>query len=128
MINYIQKSNRSIIINNQKTVNMTLEKYIDFLLINDLSTYAGRIKSIRQRYGYRKLVPIYIDNTICLIPLENKKSLNNIYLNVHEINIIEETGLIIFNNGDSLITNKKIKTLYKYIQRAKMIKKSSIII
>ena len=128
MINFIQISNRSIIINNKKTVNMTLEKYIDYLLINDLSTYSGRMKSIRKRYGYRKLVPIYINDNLCLIPLENKKSLENIYLNIYEINVIEETGCIIFNNGDSLLINKKTKTLYKYILRAKSIKKSTIII
>ena len=128
MINYIQILNRSIKINDDLIINKTFENYIDGLLINDLSTYQGRLNAIRKKYGFKKLIPIYINDLLCLFPLENKRSINNIYINVNAVKFVDDNGCLYFYDNSLIKSNKKGKTINKYIKRAKTIKKSKVII
>lgn len=125
MINYIEiLNNKTIKIYESreiKKLNLSFEKYINELLLNDLTTYTGRIEAIKKKYNYRKLVPIYINDTICFIPLENKEY-NSIYINVYSVyKIIYDK--IIFIDGSSLLIYKNLQTISNNINRARGIKK-----
>ncbi|MBR2891721.1 MAG: competence protein ComK [Bacilli bacterium] len=123
MINYIEILNRQIKINGKKIINLTFEKYINNLLIKDLTTYQGRINSIKEKYNYRKLVPIYIDLGLCLIPICNKKSINNLYINIHSISSLTGCTTITFKDNQILNVDKNIRTIKSYIKRASIISK-----
>lgn len=126
MINYIQILNREIKINNKTVIQKTFEQYLNSLLIKDLTTYKGRIDAIRIKYNYRKLIPIYICEDLCLIPIENKKSIDNLYLNIYSIKYIDITSNIIFNDNTIIKLDKKYHIIKKYIKRALTIKKEDI--
>ena len=59
MINYIEILNNKTIkiyeTREIKVLNLSFEKYINELLLNDLTTYTGRIEAIKKKYNYRKL-------------------------------------------------------------------------
>ena len=125
MINYIKILNNKTIkiyeTREIKVLSLSFEKYINDLLLNDLTTYTGRIEAIKKKYNYRKLVPIYINDTICFIPLENKEY-NSIYINVYSVyKIIYDK--IIFIDGSSLLIYKNLQTISNNINRARGIKK-----
>lgn len=125
MINYIEiLSNKTIKIYKTKQVevlNLSFEKYLNVLLLKDLTTFNGRIEAIKKKYKYKKLVPIYIDDTICFIPVENIEY-NSIYINAYSIYKITYQK-IIFIDGSSLSIYKNLKTISNNINRAKAIKK-----
>lgn len=123
MINYIEILNRQIKINGKETINLTFEKYINNLLIKDLTTYQGRINSIKEKYNYRKLVPIYISLGLCLIPICNKKSINNLYINIYSISSLTGFTTITFKDNQILNVDKNIRTIKSYIKRASIISK-----
>lgn len=123
MINYIEILNRQIKINGKKIINLTFEKYINNLLIKDLTTYQGRINSIKEKYNYRKLVPIYISLGLCLIPICNKKSINNLYINIYSISSLTGFTTITFKDNQILNVDKNIRTIKSYIKRASIISK-----
>ena len=68
-INYIKAYTNKIVINNIKTIEMSIVDYLNLLLLKQLTTYQGRIDSIKKIYGIKKLVPIYIDPNINLFPV-----------------------------------------------------------
>lgn len=125
MINYIEiLSNKTIKIYKTKQVevlNLSFEKYLNVLLLKDLTTFNGRIEAIKKKYKYKKLVPIYIDDTMCFIPVENIEY-NSIYINAYSIYKITYQK-IIFIDGSSLSIYKNLKTISNNINRAKAIKK-----
>lgn len=127
-INYIKAYTNKIVINNIKTIEMSIVDYLDLLLLKQLTTYQGRIDSIKKIYGIKKLVPIYIDPNINLFPVYNLKDYENIYINV--VNILKvkkhkNSSLICFKGGDELLIDKNITILNKYIKRALRINHNS---
>ena len=125
MIKYIEiLSNKTIKIyktTEVEVLNLSFEKYLNVLLLKDLTTFNGRIEAIKKKYKYKKLVPIYIDDTMCFIPVENIEY-NSIYINAYSIYKITYQK-IIFIDGSSLSIYKNLKTISNNINRAKAIKK-----
>ena len=121
---YLIYDNKTIKIYKTKEVevlNLSFEKYLNVLLLKDLTTFNGRIEAIKKKYKYKKLVPIYIDDTMCFIPVENIEY-NSIYINAYSIYKITYQK-IIFIDGSSLSIYKNLKTISNNINRAKAIKK-----
>ena len=120
-INYIKVYTNKIIINNNQTKYISLNKYLDSILLDQLTTYDGRICAVREKYGFVKLTPIYINKTNILIPLNNLKDFENIYINICNIIKLESkkhNTLIVFKDTEHIIVNKKINMINKYIKRA----------
>ena len=98
--------------------------YINSLLLEQLTTIDGRLESIKEKYKYYKLTPLFINEHICLIPIKSINSIDNIYINVKEINYLKEVNkktLVIFKDSSSIIINKSIETLKENIKRANSI-------
>ncbi len=126
MINYIKILNRQIEIHENckiKIVDQTLNKYLNRILIDDLTTLKGRMDAVKNKYQFKKLIPLYINETLCLMPIDNKKSINNIYINIKSINFIKDSTTIVFYNGEELKINIKKSLITKYIERAFLIQK-----
>ena len=120
---YLKKGNRSTIIyyinNEVEEKDILLERYLNNLCLDDLTTLKGRIDAIKEKYHIVKNVPIYIKDNLVLFPTSNKKQYSNIYLNSVYIKKIipkEENTLIIFYDNQKLIIDKhyhKIKLSYE---------------
>lgn len=120
---YITQGNRETIIHTideKIVVRDSLEKLIDKWCINYLTTYKGRLDAIKQNYHLKKLVPIYINKDLMLFPIDNKKSIDNIYVNIINIqditDMLENTKLI-FKNQEYIIVNKKYQLVKTYYHR-----------
>lgn len=105
---------------------LTIAKYFDSLLLDQLTTYEGRIKAIKIKYSFIKQTPIYIDNSMCFVPIYNKKDIENIYVNVKSIKYLQKSSLgtkIIFIDNSIVNINKPIEIIRNYINKANMITK-----
>ncbi len=123
-INYIKVYTNKIIIDDNIKLNISVEKYLDKILLEQLTTYEGRTKAIKLKYGFVKLTPIYIDQTNILIPLYNLKDYENIYINMCNIVTLKSKGsktIILFKDSKEITVNKKINIISKYIVRARTI-------
>jgi len=82
-INYIKAYSNKIIINNNEVINQNINTYLNNILIHQLTTVYGRVDAIKNLYGYKKLVPIYINSQLILFPISNLKEYENIYILMH---------------------------------------------
>lgn len=98
---YLTKDNRStnIYYINNKTININklINQVLDDFCYPSLSTFEGRIKSIKHIYNINTYIPVYISEDIILQPLYPKKSWQQIYVNVP---LIKDT---IKNNNNTII-------------------------
>jgi hypothetical protein len=120
---YIKQGNRETIIYTIKKeliVTENINKIFDKWCLESLTTYKGRMEAIKRKYHLKKLVPIYINKDLMLFPINNKKSVDNIYINViNVLNIcdMKDKSKIIFKNQEYLIVNKKYQIINNYYLR-----------
>lgn len=128
---YVKKANRGVVIKklNQPeiTINLLLEDLLNQALLKDLTTLEGRIQAISLSYHIYKHIPIYLTNNLILMPTNNKKQIDNIYINSY--NIIDmvtknkdETIIIFFDNSQILI-NRPYHLIKKYYDISLKIRK-----
>ena len=127
-INFIKTYTNKIILNDKENIYSTMEEYLNKVLLNQLTTLKGRLDAIKKLYGFRKLVPLYITNTLILFPINNLKDYENIYINaVNIINIYKHGSktVIEFQGSTKLCVNKNCSQVIKYYQRALSINHNS---
>ena len=127
---YLKKANRSTIIKyknqDEIVINLLLEKLLDFALREDLTTLKGRLEATSKVYRIFKHVPIYLKENIILIQTNNKKEIDNIYINSY--NIVEmvkdkKQTIIIFIDHSFLKIDKPYHLMKKYYDLSIKIKK-----
>ena len=120
---YLKKANRSTIIKyknqDEIVINLLLEKLLDFAL-------KGRLEATSKVYRIFKHVPIYLKENIILIQTNNKKEIDNIYINSY--NIVEmvkdkKQTIIIFIDHSFLKIDKPYHLMKKYYDLSLKIKK-----
>lgn len=127
IINYIEINNRSLHVFEEAKnyrIETNLESFLNSILINKLTTYKGRIDAIKIKYRFFKNVPIFIDDSLCLINCFNKKNLDNIYINVKAISNFKKENNYIridFIDNSHLFVKKKFEIIKKYIDKANSI-------
>ena len=123
---YLKKANRSTIIKyknqDEIVINLLLEKLLDFAL----TTLKGRLEATSKVYRIFKHVPIYLKENIILIQTNNKKEIDNIYINSY--NIVEmvkdkKQTIIIFIDHSFLKIDKPYHLMKKYYDLSLKIKK-----
>ena len=127
-INYIKSFSKKIIINDESILYQTIEEYFDYLLLQQLTNLKGRIAATKKLYGYKKLVPIYINSSLVFFPINNLKEYDNIYINARNIINIYEKGsktVIEFMGTDKLYVNKSYNQIIKYYNRSLSINHNS---
>ena len=123
-MNYIKTSKSKIIISSfqkQKIYKITINNYLDKKLSIYLTTLEGRMQAIKNKYHICKLIPIYIDNNLCLQPIFKITSERNIFVNIYNINKIIDYGnysIVLFYDSEELILKMKSKTLKNKIKKA----------
>lgn len=124
-INYIIEKGNNIYINNKTHIQTNFRKYIETYLESQLTTFKGRVDAIKNKYGFHKLIPIYISHQLCFIPLNNLKDYELVYINIYEINLIQKVKnktLIKFHDQSEIIINKQFNSIYNNYKRALIIK------
>ena len=125
MNNYIEIINKNKLIlynkNKKEIIENTFNDYINRILSKDLTTINGRLDAVKNKYGYKKLTPLFIDDYLCFIPIEKIKE-NIIYINVFNVVEVNENK-IVFLDGQNLKIYKNSKSILNNIKRAKQIKK-----
>ncbi len=102
MIKYVDKI---------EIVNKKVNKCIDELCINFLSTMQGRIKSLQKKFGLKYNVPIYInENNILFKIMDNHKIYWINYLLVDKIYKSDKI-MIIFKNSDKIVIDGNYRTI-----------------
>ena len=127
-INYIKSFSKKIIINDESILHQTIEEYFDYLLLQQLTNLKGRIAATKKLYGYKKLVPIYINSSLVFFPINNLKEYDNIYINARNIINIYKKGsktVIEFMGTDKLYVNKSYNQIIKYYNRSLSINHNS---
>ena len=127
-INYIKSFSKKIIINDESILHQTIDEYFDYLLLQQLTNLKGRIAATKKLYGYKKLVPIYINSSLVFFPINNLKEYDNIYINARNIVNIYEKGsktVIEFMGTDKLYVNKSYNQIIKYYNRSLSINHNS---
>jgi len=122
-MNYIKKTQKNIYVDEIK-LSIKLVKYLDSLLLSQLCTMEGRINAIKCKYKFIKLTPIYINESICLIPLQSFSSITNLFINIKEILDIKKYDnrtLIIFKDNKRIIVDKTYKSFKENYKKASMI-------
>jgi len=123
-MNYIKTYQNKIIISKDKTLKIyktTFNEYINKILIKSLTTMNGRIDAVKDKYHIYKLVPIYLNKEICLVPLFNLNNETNIYINVNKVKkVIDyiDYSLIVFIDLEEIYIKVKANTLKKKIRKA----------
>lgn len=128
---YLKKSNRSTFIKyinqSEMTVNILMDNLLNDYLLQDLTTLKGRIDAISKVYHIFKHIPIYLKDNIVLIQTNNKKEIDNIYINSY--NIIDmvkdsnQTTKVVFIDGSQMIVNRPYHLLKKYYDLSLQIRK-----
>ena len=118
---YLKKANRSTIIKyknqDEIVIDLLLETLLDLTLREDLTTLKGRLEATSKVYHIFKHVPIYLKENITLIQTNNKKEIDNIYINSY--NIIEmvkdkKQTIIVFIDHSFLKIDKPYHLIKKY--------------
>ncbi|MFK5883320.1 MAG: competence protein ComK [Candidatus Izemoplasma sp.] len=116
-MNYLTRTNDGIVISeNSKilNVNSSLKYTINSLCKKNLSTMNGRIDSVKTIFGFKSLIPIYIDNSTLLFPTASLRDYDIYFINYNEI-------LFLVKKVDYLlITFKDLSILKLYISFTKM--------
>ena len=129
-IKYIIKLNRELKVATLDVgdiyIPKTFNQFMDNLLLNDLTTYEGRISATKQKYHLIKQTPIYINDNCVLISTASARNLDNIYLNIKTILLLEEKGtstIITFLDQTTISIPFKRRHITSLIQRAQVIKR-----
>ena len=127
-INYIKTSYDKIIINDETIINQSINNYLNYILLQQITTLEGRVDAIKKIYGFKKLVPIYINKNNILFPVYNLKEYENIYINACSVIGVykrDSKTVIEFVGFKKLIINKSIKQILKNFERALSINHNS---
>ena len=120
-INFIKTYTNRIIITNVDIYLQSIERYFDDLLLNQLTSYKGRIDAVKRKFKIQKLIPVYIDNSNIFVPINNLKEYENIYINAARVIKTVAKGkstIVYFIDKTKLEVNKNENLIIKYISRA----------
>ena len=99
------------------------------LCMKNLFTYEGYLKSVRYLFDKHYLIPVYVNETLMLIPTKRVRDYENIWINFMAIEDIQKTEYgtcILFFSKIKLNVNLKIETLQKQIQYLKEIRNHKV--
>lgn len=122
-MNYIMRGTKGILISSNKgitTINSGIIQYLDILCINQLSTYKGRLLSVKKKYNIKRNIPLFIHEQLLLIPLKSIQEYDSCLINFHHILLVEgnkERTKITFLDGTILHYNISANKTRKLISK-----------
>jgi competence transcription factor ComK len=119
LLTYVYKNNETEIINKP------VISYIKSLCYKHLFNYEGYKDAIKRVFGFKYKIPLYIDESLQLIPIERVRNYENIWVNfkaIDEIKVKEDTLEIYFYSHQKITIKSKMKTMKNQIKRLEQIR------
>jgi len=124
---YIKRSTEGILVTGNKKVFMSkgLKQLINDLCIRNLSTFEGRERAARVLLNRKSILPIYVNDDICLFPTESIRNYACIYINYNELLSFKEMNKdetkIIFYDLSEIFVNVSSEKIRKQLVRVQTI-------
>ena len=116
-MNYIKKDDyKTILVSNNKEIliDVPLKRYLNNLLISELTTLDGRLISTKKIIGKKIKIPIYINENIMFIQIYSINGKNTLLLNyfmIDSFNVEKSKVIVYFNDNSKLEVYNKISFL-----------------
>ncbi len=103
--------------------------YVKHLCIERLFTYEGYLKAVQHVFEKRYRIPLYLDETLMLVPTQRVRDHENIWINyasVVDLIVAEDQLTLIFSHEKKLMINLKIESFQSQIQLLNQIRKHKV--
>lgn len=132
MIEYMTNHPKGTII--YQTHDITIKEFsliynINQLCLDHLCTYDGYLTSVKKMFHFAELIPIYLCETIQLIPIKRYREYDNCYLNYASIETyqkIENELEIVFISGRKLYIKMSLYSFEKQLEKLKKIRNTKV--
>ncbi len=94
---------------------------LETLLQDELTTFEGRLEALKRRFGWRRNVPVYIDEERCFFLSASSREVDTLWVNaprVVAIHSIPTGARIDFFSGTSVELSRDSRLLRRRWQRA----------
>ncbi len=125
MIHYIENKPEGIMVHKtQESILFkgSMKQYLTHLLTPRLTTLEGRIKALEAIAGFKRNIPIYIDEQCCFISTHNLRAVQSILINVnavYQINALTHSKTqIIFQRMSHTIIEQNIQIIKSRFKKA----------
>jgi competence protein ComK len=93
------------------------ETVINWMCVENQSTFKGRRNAIKCKYGLKRLTPVFVDDDVLLFPIKAVRDYENIWINYYEI-VALKGSYILFRGGKKLmvnsgVVNRQLKKCYE---------------
>lgn len=116
-------------IQEELTVNDTINKIINQTCLKFLTTLDGRIEAIKQVYKISKFIPVYITDGLILQPIYSNKNWNQMYINIcniKKVNKVNDQVVITFINDRTIFLEMSYERMKRYLKKCLKIKDNEI--
>lgn len=132
MIEYMMNHPKGTII--YKTHNITIQEHsllynINRLFLEHLSTFNGYLMSVKKLHRFFELIPLYLCETIQLIPIKRYREYDNCYINYVSIETYcqrENELEIAFISGRKLYIKMSLYSFEKQIEKLVKIRNTKV--
>ncbi|MDO9629276.1 MAG: competence protein ComK, partial [Acholeplasmataceae bacterium] len=103
--------------------------YIKRLCVDHLFTYEGYLKAVKKKFDMSYKIPLYISDTIQLIPTKRTRDYENIWINyasIFRIEVDQQIQKITFYSGNTIHINSSNKTLKQQIKYLEQIRNTKV--
>ena len=127
MIEYICHEKLHTVIyktNEKKIIKKSMQSVIDILCANHLINFNGYLKAVYKMIGYQYKTPLYLSESLQLIPIMSYKAYENIWINttcIYQMDVHHKKTMITFYSGHQLEIDKDIKFIKNQMKRLKKI-------
>lgn len=101
--------------------NMSFQRYLNSLLLYELTDYSSRIKATNKLFDFKSKTPIVIDKETILFCSSNIRNYENIIINYKAIEKVEKIGsrkiIIYFKYGHTIKTDMSYYSFQKYLEK-----------
>lgn len=132
MIEYMMNHQDGTIV--YQTYNITIHKHsliytVNKLCMEHLCTYDGYLKSVQKQHHFSELIPIYLSETLQLIPIKRYRAYDNCYINyasIESYHQIENEIEIVFISGRKLYIKLSLYSFGKQLEKLKKIRNTKV--
>lgn len=110
------------------SINKSMQSVINELCENHLTSFKGYLKAVHKKLGSHYKNPLYLSQSLQLIPTQSYKAYENVWINkvcIEELKSINKQTLIIFYSGHQLKIDKDINYMKNQMKRLEKIIKFS---
>lgn len=101
-----------------------LIEYVNSLCLKSLSTYDGRIKSVKKVLSISSLIPVFVNDENLLFPTESIRNYDCVFINYCRVLSIKKRGeeaLVTFQDLSEIVVDVSFNRIKKQIEKCEII-------